>query len=60
VLNVNTYLVKQHAGLFKRTAAYDIFDAETKEQVGSAKEEPSRAFNVRAAYSAALRARLGR
>jgi uncharacterized protein YxjI len=41
VLNVNTYLVKQHAGLFKRTAAYDIFDAQNNQQVGTAKEEPS-------------------
>lgn len=46
MLNVSTYLVKQHAGLFKRMAAYDIFDAETNEQIGSAKEEPSTLVNI--------------
>lgn len=46
MLNVNTYLVKQQAGLFKRMAAYDIFDAETNQQVGSAKEEPSTLVNI--------------
>ncbi|HTU21602.1 MAG TPA: phospholipid scramblase-related protein [Gemmataceae bacterium] len=46
MLNVNTYLVKQQAGLFKRMAAYDIFNAETNQQVGSAKEEPSTLVNI--------------
>ncbi len=46
MLNVNTYLVKQQAGLFKRTAAYDIFDANTNKQVGSAKERPSTLVNI--------------
>jgi uncharacterized protein YxjI len=41
MLNINTYLVKQHAGLFKWSAAYDIFDAETNQKIGDAKEEPS-------------------
>lgn len=46
MLNVNTYLVKQQAGIFKRMAAYDIFDAETNQQVGSAKEEPSTLVSI--------------
>ncbi|HWG44674.1 MAG TPA: phospholipid scramblase-related protein [Gemmataceae bacterium] len=46
MLNVNTYLVKQQAGLFKRTAAYDIFDANTNQQVGNAKERPSTLVNI--------------
>jgi uncharacterized protein YxjI len=41
MLNVGTYLIKQHAGLLKWTAAYDIFDASNNEQIGVAKEEPS-------------------
>lgn len=46
VLNINTYLVKQHAGLFKRMAAYDIFDASNNQQVGAAKEEPSTLVSI--------------
>lgn len=40
MLNLNTYLIKEHVGLLKMTDTYDIFNPETNEQVGVAKEEP--------------------
>jgi uncharacterized protein YxjI len=46
MLDLNTYLVKQQAGLFKRTATYDIFDPNTNQQIGVAKEEPSTLVNI--------------
>lgn len=46
MLNLSTYLVKQQAGLFKRMATYDIFDPNTNEQVGVAREEPSTLVNI--------------
>jgi hypothetical protein len=42
MLDLNTYLVKQQAGLFKRMAAYDIFDPNSNQQIGVAKEERPR------------------
>jgi uncharacterized protein YxjI len=39
MLDINTYLVKEHVGMLKLTDTYDIFDAETGDQVGVAKEE---------------------
>jgi uncharacterized protein YxjI len=41
VLNLNTYLIKEHVGMLKLTDTYDIFDPASGEQVGVAKEEPS-------------------
>ena len=46
MLDLNTYLVKQQAGLFKRMAAYDIFDPNSNQQIGVAKEEPSTLVNI--------------
>ena len=40
LLEMDTYLVKEQVGLLKLTDTYDIFDPETNEQVGVAKEEP--------------------
>jgi uncharacterized protein YxjI len=34
-----SYAVKEHVGIMKLTDTYDIFDAETGEQIGIAKEE---------------------
>jgi uncharacterized protein YxjI len=39
MLNLKTYLVKEHAGLFKLVDTYDIFDAATGQQVATAHEE---------------------
>jgi uncharacterized protein YxjI len=38
MLNLKTYLIKEHVGMMKLHDTYDIFDAETNEQVGVAKE----------------------
>jgi len=46
MLDLNTYLVKQQAGLFKRMAVYDIFDPNSNQQIGVAKEEPSTLVNI--------------
>src|SRR4051812_14489941 len=40
MLEMDTYLVKEQVGLLKMTDTYDIFDPETNEQVGVAREEP--------------------
>lgn len=40
MLEMDTYLIKEQAGLFKLADTYDIFDPETNEQVGVAREEP--------------------
>lgn len=40
MLHLQAYLVKEHVGIMKLTDTYDIFDAQTGEQVGVAKEEP--------------------
>lgn len=40
MLNLNTYLIKEHVGMLKMTDTYDIFNPETNEQVAVAKEEP--------------------
>lgn len=39
MLDRTKYLVKEHIGAFKLTDAYDIFDAETGEKLGVAREE---------------------
>ena len=41
MLNLTAYLVKEHVAFMKLADTYDIFDPETGEQVGVAKEEPS-------------------
>ena len=46
MLDLNTYFVKQQAGLFKRMATYDIFDPNSNQQIGVAKEEPSTLVNI--------------
>lgn len=40
MLNLNTYLVKEHVGLLKMTDTYDIINPETQEIIATAKEEP--------------------
>jgi uncharacterized protein YxjI len=39
MLDRTQYLVKEHVGMFKLTDAYDIFDAESGEKLGVAREE---------------------
>jgi uncharacterized protein YxjI len=41
MLHLKTYLIKEHVGLMKLHDTYDIFDAESGEQVGVAKENIS-------------------
>jgi uncharacterized protein YxjI len=41
MLDLNAYFIKEQVGLLKFTDTYDIFDPETNEQIGVAKEEPS-------------------
>ncbi|MBM4073568.1 MAG: oxidoreductase [Planctomycetes bacterium] len=41
MLHLQTYLIKEHVGMFKLVDAYDIFDPAGGDQVGVAKEEPS-------------------
>lgn len=41
MLNLKTYLIREHVGMFKLTDTYDIFDANSNQQVAVAKEEPS-------------------
>ena len=36
---LSTYLIREHAGVFKLTATYDIFDGSTGEQLAVAKEK---------------------
>ncbi|MFC1758358.1 RNAase, partial [Planctomycetota bacterium] len=33
VLNRNTFLVKEHVGMFKAASNYDVFDPETGEMI---------------------------
>lgn len=40
MLDRSVYLVKEHVGLLKFSNTYDIFDPETKEQIGIAQEKP--------------------
>ena len=40
LLDLNTYLIKEHAGIFKLCDKYDIYDPETNEKVGVAEEKP--------------------
>ena len=40
MLNLNTYLIKEHVGFLKLADTYDIFDPNTNQQIGVAKEEP--------------------
>lgn len=46
MLSLKTYLIKEHVGAFKLHDTYDIFDAETNEQVGVAKETISTLFTI--------------
>ena len=39
MLDRQKYLVKEHVGMFKLSDTYDIFDAETKQKIGVAREE---------------------
>src|SRR5262245_7939504 len=41
MLHLKAYLVKEQVGLWKLADTYDIYDPETSEQVGVAREEPS-------------------
>ena len=41
MLNRQQFFIRQHAGLFKLTAVYDILDPETKIKIGEAREEIS-------------------
>ena len=41
MFDLKTYLIKEHVGLLKLSDTYDIFDPESGEQIGVAKEEPS-------------------
>ena len=41
MLSRKTYFVKERVGFVKLTDAYDIFDPETQQQIGLAKEEPA-------------------
>jgi len=41
MLDLNTYIIKEHVGMLKLTDTYDIFDADSGDQVGVAKEEIS-------------------
>ncbi|MDX1967960.1 MAG: phospholipid scramblase-related protein [Planctomycetaceae bacterium] len=40
LLDLSTFLIKEHAGVFKLTDRYDIFDPQTNEKVGFAEEQP--------------------
>lgn len=40
LLDLNTYLIKEHAGIFKLCDKYDIYDPETNEKIGVAEEKP--------------------
>ncbi len=40
LLDLSTFLIKEHAGVFKLTDRYDICDPETNEKVGFAEEQP--------------------
>src|SRR3712207_475275 len=41
MLDLKTYLIKEHVGMLKLVDTYDIFDPESGEQVGQAREEPT-------------------
>ena len=41
MLSRKTFFIKERVGFVKLTDTYDIFDPETQEQIGVAKEEPS-------------------
>ncbi len=41
MLNRKTFFVKERVGMLKLTDAFDIFDPETQQQIGVAKEEPA-------------------
>ena len=41
MLNRKTFFVKERVGMLKLTDAFDIFDPETQQQLGFAKEEPA-------------------
>lgn len=40
MLEAKSYLIKEQVGLFKLLDVYDIFDPETQQQIGVAREEP--------------------
>lgn len=40
MLEAKSYLIKEHVGFFKLLDVYDIFDPETGQQIGTAREEP--------------------
>ncbi len=40
MLDRSAYLIKEHVGLLKLSNTYDIFDANTQEQLGVAQEKP--------------------
>lgn len=41
MLNLQSYLIREHVGLFKLSDTYDIFDPNTQMQIGIAQEKPS-------------------
>ena len=40
MLSRNTYFIREHVGMLKLTATFDILDPETQQQIGIAREEP--------------------